>query len=651
MTLSARIICIFILLDSFAWSQSMNIKWVTFQLNSWKAELGSESESRIRQLSGIRYAGESQRNDFQEELTIAGQGSVYHPNLLSYFINATVGLQQGNFDISGSSYPGTRNAGFVQNLNFQTQILSQKPLTVGAAIYRNSQLKEDSFFDNNKTSLERETVQVNWNNLSFPMTFNYSQSDQKEFLGIREIHETKDQANLGGSFGNRDSFNGNFRITKTDKQREEKTLGTKTFDNLNIQSSLHYPLAKGSKNKVSNSINLTRLNSIDSTLLFNTNTTFAYRITPAINSRSSVLSSHRVYNGNRSKNYQVKTDFSHRLFSSLQSEFGIEAIRFTDDAYQKRSFQYSAATTYRKNLRQGRLNIDLSLIPKWERVEADSGPLRHGQLLTPVSGFSPVWVQQIGIQPGSIEIYDELNEIQYEEQLDYDVLLTESFLQIQRVPGSAIPDSAVIQVYYIYEGEASYSTEHDVYGYGIKYSFQDFWGIEFGYTGTTSKYPTYATDSRQSIDPFHSHQWFLDLDYQPFNVNFDYEMSTSRITPFNLTSFSIDGLYGSFANQYLVGRFQYSRQNLIAQNDQINQAQFHLEYFRRLSRNIRIQFVWGYRNVEGSLNNLQENKLRATFQYTHRKLKAKIILSQLVTNLYEESDTSRKGVLQLSINS
>ncbi|MCF6237285.1 MAG: hypothetical protein L3J79_00460 [Candidatus Marinimicrobia bacterium] len=643
------LLCLFLVPGILA--QSMNIKWIKFQLDKWKAELNSETESRLRELSGVRYTGESQRNDFQEEFSLAGQGSIYHPNLLVFFIDATMGFQQGTYDISNSSYPGTRNAGLLRNFNFQTRILPQKPVSFSTSIYRNSQLKEDSFFDNNKTSLARETIQINWSNLVFPLAFNYSQNAQKEFLGVREIQESRNQANLNGNFGKRDLLNGNFRITKTIKTREEKVLGRQTYNNFNLQTYLSYPLEKASKNRITNSVGFNRIYSKDSTALIKINTKFSYRLTPTLNSRSSFVNTTRIYNRNYSRSYQLMTNFEHILFSSLQSSLSVEALRFTDQAYQKQYLEYSASTSYQKSLKQGTIFIDLSLTPKWEQVESESGPLRNGQANLQLLGFSPTWLRQSSILAESIKVFDQLNEIQYEEQFDYALLITDSFLQIQRVPGSAIPDSALVQVFYTFAGEASYAADRKVYGYGIRYSFQDYWGIEIGYNAQTTKYPGYSAIGRQSIDPFHTHKWFLILDYQPFNVNLDYEMSTSTITPYNLTSCSIDGLSGSFANQYLLGRAQISRQNLLAQMDQVDQKQLHLEYFRRLSRNIRIQLMWGYRDVSGNLNDLRESKWHLTLQYTQRKLKAKLILTQLTTNLYDDSDTSRKGVLQFSINS
>jgi len=155
----------------------------------------------------------------------------------------------------------------------------------------------------------------------------------------------------------------------------------------------------------------------------------------------------------------------------------------------------------------------------------------------------------------------------------------------------------------------------------------------------------FTQDERRDLN------WFCRINYPPINLDLKWDMSNSKITPYETWSATIDGILGSYLSQYLLARAQYGTQILPLQNDRQKFSSVLLRFFRRLSKNLRTEVTWQQRSVQGSLNDLMERKWDVILKYDHTKVSFSLEYYLIDTQFFEELEYSQKWILSISIRS
>ncbi|MFQ6614266.1 MAG: hypothetical protein ACE5D1_05425, partial [Fidelibacterota bacterium] len=163
------------------------------------------------------------------------------------------------------------------------------------------------------------------------------------------------------------------------------------------------------------------------------------------------------------------------------------------------------------------------------------------------------------------------------------------------------------------------------------------------------RYPASSFEGFSAQDDKRENAWFLNVDYAPFKLEVKRESSDSRLTPYTITSVTLNGILGSFLSQYLMVSTDYSWQELPLRNDHQEIQNLVLEGFRRFSRSIRAKLSWGRRSINGTLNDLVEEQWLAVVKYKTRNTIISLDYSWSRNTLMRDRELDKKMFLEVTI--
>jgi len=624
-------------------------RWINLQFRDWEGHFTGDFQSRERQLVGAEFNGQSHRRAFFEEIRFGGDGHIYHPNLYQFAFNVALGLNQSAITRAGETDPYSKDAGFVRDVIYQSIILPKKPYNVLLAFNRKYRRLNNNFFEDVESYTKRWTTRSSWRNKSMSIQGGLSSDNREEYFGDRQIRVEEKRLDLTGNWGDRKSLNGSFRGGYTHSLREDVGLYSSDQRNTMIQTNVIYPFNEIGTKAVSTSLMYNSILSTDDILNVTWNvggrTTLPRRITT-----SGQYSFQYYQNGNSiTRNHTWQANVSHALYESLFSTADLNLNYFIEDTYQRSEFQFPLKTNYRKNLPVGRLTMNFGWQPNQEFIISENGtildasqPHNFGDQLTLLLSTENILEESI-----TVTSLDEL--ILYTRDVDFLVQPYGSGFEISRIPGSAIPDSVTVLVHYSVLGKPTQQTHYTFWTYGIGYSYQSYWGLIMGFTGSSSRYPESQFEGFSTQDEKHDETWFLNIDYSPFNLEIKQERSDSKLTPYTVTSVSLNGILGSFLSQYLMVSTDYSWQDLPLRDDHQEIQNLVLEGFRRFSRSIRGKISWGRRSINGTLNDLVEEKWLAVVKYETRKTAISLNYSWSRNTLMSDRELDKKMFLEINV--
>ncbi|NOZ75378.1 MAG: hypothetical protein GXO90_08390 [FCB group bacterium] len=338
------------------------------------------------------------------------------------------------------------------------------------------------------------------------------------------------------------------------------------------------------------------------------------------------------------------------MYLSLETTLQIRYNRYLEKGFDKTEWRPDLGWKYTKRLPKGQLNANYKLQPRWENIYSAEGFQQRGEWVVMFDQLLPVLIPQNDIILESVEVISLDRTITYVPDLDYQVLPYGTSAEIQRLPGSAIPDSADVIVLYLFKGSPSQEIRYTFRTYGLSYQVHDFWGMEIGYKGFTAYYPEMIQTTWSRQDPREVKNWYAKAEYSPLKFEFSHETSTSKITPYTKTSFSVNGIIGSYVSQYLMLRTQVGQQILPLRDDHQKYNNFNVEYFRRLARSLRLGISFGQRRVKGQLNDLNERKFRVTLKYSTRSIIVDINYQYATNIFFTEKETNKKCNIAIILN-
>ncbi|NOZ75377.1 MAG: hypothetical protein GXO90_08385 [FCB group bacterium] len=115
-------------------------KLLSFQLRDYNGRFTGDFQWKDRRIKGAVYNGESIRSAFFEELQFTGDGSIYHPNLFNFSIDAGLGFNQSQIVWSGEKNPYSKDKGFFRDMMFQGMFLQKKPYNINMSYRKKFQI-------------------------------------------------------------------------------------------------------------------------------------------------------------------------------------------------------------------------------------------------------------------------------------------------------------------------------------------------------------------------------------------------------------------------------------------------------------------------------------------------------------------------------
>ncbi|MFH1851504.1 MAG: hypothetical protein ABIA75_04100 [Candidatus Neomarinimicrobiota bacterium] len=625
------------------------VKLFQYRITDYELHFTGDFQSKLRRIEDASYNGRSRRQALREVLEIGGDGSIYHPNLMVYSLALDAGLNQNLFSWAGPQQSQSTDRGFFRNVTFQSVLFSKKPLSMSLGYLRKYRQLNNDFFQDSEDLTRRANLNATWRNRRLPLSFGYTTDQREEYFGSRQVLVDEERYSLSGAWGGLESFRGNVRANHSQIHRREIGLYDIQIENTTVQSGFSLPLGANRRNSYQASLYGNNIVGTDTV----TSITWNNRIQQELgrNLRSTAQYNYQYYlnSGTVAQTHRLNSNLQHQLYLSLTSTAGINWEFYQEDAYRKRDLEYRLGWEYTKKLPAGRLSANLEYKPHWTEINSDQGVTRRGEITHNFSESVSLLLPVSGVVPGTVEISDLTGLINYLNEFDYNIYEVGTTVEIQRTPVSAIPDSVDILVRFVYTGERTETTAYDNLSYGVTYQYQSFWGLIAGYKGNSINYSGVSPVSFYSYDERRDHNWFLKLDYNPLMLELTRESSDSRITPYTNTTLSLNGILGSYLSQYLMAQVQVGVQELPLRDDSQEFNRIVMEYFRRLSRNLKAQVSWGQREIRGSMNDLREQKWQGTVRYEVRKLTANLQYEYSERKFFREKEQDSRWSLSIDI--
>jgi hypothetical protein len=392
------------------------------------------------------------RLDIVPTLGFSLHGSVYHPNLLDFALNAQVGVSREGETLRGGagSAPRHRSDTNPQELyDLRVRLLREKPYAVTLFANRSETRRDNDFFA--RYTLERQSygVQGGYTAGPWPCTVSLAHLDESETDTDRPRELTEDDARISlrndrGSRG-RTSITGTFEdFTRTDVGAPELTGTSRLATVMDWQS-----FAQDSLKLFSD----WRYSDVDSTAVPWSTLTARERLvarhTDRLKSTYEYTLTSRETGGENGTGHEASAGLHHRLYESLDSDIKAE-YRHTDE-FGLRAERYGGGfdESYSKRLgAEGRLNLGAGIRLLSERRTTDGAATPVFNESQTLSDRQPTLLNNAGAAPGTIVVTDASGRIRYREGLDYRVVQQGRGVGLQREFGGAIPENGIVLVSY-----------------------------------------------------------------------------------------------------------------------------------------------------------------------------------------------------------
>ncbi len=389
------------------------------------------------------------------------QGSVYHPNLLSFDINGEGGYGWATDVITSDGFKQTRHeAQELIRYLAQVNLFSAKPYNASFFASQDHTYQNYDFFNTATVDSLRYGGRVAWTTKAFSFTADMGYRDEKSdsITGVSEIADT--YFNFNG-INHRDGGNTTLSYNYDNYDNTLNSGETQTSVNHSVAVSDSETFGSHDQITATTGANYSRYEYFTEHIeTLNANENVTIKHTPNLDSFYSVNYNHNSQEPATSEVLQGMGGVRHRLYESLNSEFDVHGT-YDDSSSPSGSssndrYGVGLNETYAKRTGSwGRLTIGGGLVADHEDHD-NSG----GNIVTVIDEphalfFNrPATLNNPRVIPGTIRVVGP-NGIPVSEGLDYRIVTTGQLTELWRIQGSTVlrdGDTVLVS----YEAESAY---------------------------------------------------------------------------------------------------------------------------------------------------------------------------------------------------
>ena len=419
-------------------------------------------------------SGHVERTDFTPVVGMGLGGAFYHSSLLNFSLNGELGRITEK-DHSRSTDPD----GITTSVDHSTKspydqydlkavLLGEKPYVTTAEARRYTTRRDTDVFTRSTYETTDEIFTSGYNAGPVPFQFTAEQFEDKETDTANPLSNSRNSMSLSASNTRKEGVTAAFWGQSDTQQRGDKD---------------EHLLSDGSSSafSIKDTEQLPGRTTLESELDYNEYTQTLFD-NPSVSSTNSPPGSSRTldskqmiwsedltlnhsdrldssyhYSLTRQEWDGVETDWNqlsaqlnHRLYDSLYSSVFTDYWKSDDTTSGTERYGAGLSESYVKHLQDwGLLNAGLSSALHHET--RDSGSSGSSQVLNEIHKLSDsqvTFLNQSGVDSGSIVVTDSKHSVQYREGIDYEVINRGGTVEIRRLPGSHIPEGGGISVSY-----------------------------------------------------------------------------------------------------------------------------------------------------------------------------------------------------------
>jgi hypothetical protein len=571
------------------------------------------------------------RGFFEGGIQLAAKGSIYHPNLAFFSIDANI---VGNRAKTAYFSDAEVNNSLNNSYNILFSFLKKK--SINFQVYTLSQYitAERRFFGRFFTDHKNTGLNVSSRTKMFPfklaayrirnstrgIAFSEREEDSKEVDFKLTVFRKKGT----GSFFSLKSKNYSEAIYAVNYNSLELLGDFRHYYGLNTSSNV---ISMLSYNKMTGNF------AFDIFRLFLNNRHYIKK--NLFLSGSYNLVSDNTLNSNSTKQNVLGT-LNHRLFESLTSSVFL-GERSENSIYQKRDvFLKGYSFNYRKKIPTGSMNID------YYRSDEDSRFTSHSDIAdvreTYMFDFSDtINIVQVGINVESIQITDTTFSMVYIPDVDYQVYVMNDAVIITRLPGGNIPESAAVEIYYSYLTFPDFNMDTNYHRLNAQLLFLKYFKI---YYNKSSRQHTIT--SQFLVPPFESFDREITgvkIDTRYIKAGYSFETYDSTLSSSHESkNFRASASYNFFGRLRCTGYFSINDMQYLKADyyNKFNTASLNFSY----NPTSKLRTQAGYRMIKFETPDYLRS--RSSLLFRGRWTIRKIILELLYEHILEGYDVSER---------
>ncbi len=448
---------------------------------SGEARLTGEFRDERRQNSF--FSLEEREKTLREDLKLRFAGNVYHPRLLEYDLETTVGLEQQGIDGNGVQNRSINASNLGYDLH--TRIFWRHPYSAHIYSTRQETRTRQTFFETTEATIMETGAELFARKWILPTRAHYHHYTYRG-RGLDNNDETRDNFKLDGR-----RFERTHRIQYAVEYNDIDITNFDThftdFDAL-LSDALNFGAAD--RNVLSSSIRFREQNGdFDNEALIG-GLGLGLDWGHGLKSKHDLTFDHfRVRNQGASLNetWRHTSLVTYRLYSSLDLRLGFDGQR-TDqgDAAVNRAGT-TGEVEYRKKTVFGDLHLRYANQTYWQNEQSQDRPVGVvDESHTYVPGV-PLTLDNFGVDLASVVVTDATGLTVYQRGLDYVLTVFAGRVRIDVTPGSRILPNQVILVDYVFQPrpEQRFRSASNTFGFG--FSFFEHVDLELGWSQTNQK--------------------------------------------------------------------------------------------------------------------------------------------------------------------
>ncbi|MCX6996591.1 MAG: hypothetical protein NTV49_05785 [Kiritimatiellaeota bacterium] len=430
-----------------------------------------EAEQRVLK-NTMRATGES--SDYRTKSlapsgNLALDGSLYHPNLLTFDINGQIGYEW--IRTSGSSTTNEGLNSVLQNYDAHMRILREKPYAATLNAGRSTYVREYDFFNTVRGEQQRYGGSAGYTAGPVPFTLSFQHLETLDDSVLFSAADSSDTVSLGAQNQRQERNRTVLSYVYTRYRRESGGLSVDDGTDHSLQ--VNDTEVRGAGRPATFETMLNYHNNNTSGQFDGNRSVFEEggmgTIAESLNLREHILKVHtpslstiydytfdRFREGSfASDNHRGEAGFEHRLYQSLTSRMNIHAgvNQSSDEAsdLSRTFYGLELDEAYMKQLGAwGRLSLGYHAILDHQDYQASGGSTTMAVFREPhtLSDGAVALLNLAQVESPTIRVTDATGLLTYRELLDYEVRAHGERTEIRRVSGGTIPEGATVLVDY-----------------------------------------------------------------------------------------------------------------------------------------------------------------------------------------------------------
>ncbi len=506
------------------------VRWLGMRHLDGGLELRYEKERNTEGGEGSQFI--TDRNTFEERVNLNSDGYIYHPNLMEYHSESSLGLRE---DFFGGSTGSTSSTSFLSEYNASATLLKEKKVSANLFASKFSIPVSSQFYDVINIDTSNYGGLLRYKNTFLPMTLLLRYENTKEDSIDFTRERTEQGAEWKATHRYRNFLNSEFRYEYKDLVESAPTSQEITSNTAYITSLLDREKLHGVSNisalQTSNIANITAPAQENTSLQASEN--YHYDHTKSFTSLYG-------YNFSRFTSGEFETlvnsgylGVRHRLYESLETELATDlsqtnATEFTENYYGPRFLM-----NYHKKVPGGIFSAGYNFLYRHTDREAPSGIITVLNERITLTDPQRHFLANTNVSLGSVVVRDT-SGLTLTEGVDYLLVQSGVLTEIQRV---ALPNGTVVVVEYVYSTPRSLVFDTLGNQVNLRYDFRRLLSVYYLYQSieqipTGSQTQTVDTSDTSQLSSTLRNIYGAETRWRWFTFTTEYEDDRSELAPF-----------------------------------------------------------------------------------------------------------------------